>query len=77
MEYNVKIQLTDPDIEPVTIDGVHFILRGKLAWFYRLFRTMDCEEKAIRELWPYLMAEKQKAVSVAKQNTAQLVRANL
>ena len=71
MEYTVTFRKAEPDIMPIDFEGTHLILTGTLAWFYRLFLTMDCEEAAVRELWPFLMAEKNKAVSVRQnKNTA-------
>lgn len=69
-EYTVTFKQVQPDILPIDFEGVHLILTGPLAWFYGLFMSMKCEEAAVRELYPWLMEAKRKAVSVAKQNTA-------
>ena len=74
MEYTVTFRKADPDIVPIDFDGTHLILTGNLAWFYRLFQTMDCEEAAVRELRPWLLEAKRKAVSVRQQNTAQTLK---
>lgn len=57
MEYTVKYQHVEPPVQAVTFNGQRLILRGTLAWFFRLFKTMDCEDAAIMELYPWLMAE--------------------
>lgn len=72
MEYTVTFKQAEPEIMPIDFEGTHLILSGTLAWFYRLFLTADCEEAAVRELRPFLMAEKNKAVSVPQQNTASI-----
>ena len=64
----VEYRQSDPEIEPIDFDGYHFILTGPLAWFYRLFKSMDCEDAAVRELWPWLIAEKNKAIERANVN---------
>ena len=69
-DYTVTFHQVEPDIMPIDFDGAHLILTGPLAWFYRLFQSMDCEEAAVRELYPWLLEAKRKAVPVAKQNTA-------
>lgn len=61
-QYKVTFQHVEPDIEPVDFEGVHLILRGPLAWFWRLFKTMECEEAATRELWPWLVTEKKRTL---------------
>lgn len=71
-QYKVTFQHVEPDIEPVDFEGVHMILRGPLAWFYRLFKTMECEEAAVRELWPWLVTEKKRTL----ERQAQLVKKN-
>lgn len=73
MEMSVQWQKAEPDILPIDFQGTHLILTGTLAWFYRLFQTMNCEEAAVRELYPWLMEakrNKEKAVSAPQQNTA-------
>lgn len=68
--YKVTFRHVEPDIEPVDFEGVHMILRGPLAWFWKLFKTMECEEAATRELWPWLMAEKKRTL----EHQAQLAK---
>lgn len=70
MEYHVTFQQAEP--EPIWIDfeGAHIRLTGTLAFFYRLFREMECEEKAQTELYPWLMAaKKEKMARVAARTT--------
>ena len=55
-----EARFVDPEIEPVDVDGCHLILTGAKAWFFRLFRTMDCTEAAVRELYPYLLEDIQR-----------------
>lgn len=69
-EYKVEFRQVQPDILPIDFEGAHLILTGPLAWFYGLFMSMDCEEKARQELYPWLKEAKRKAVSVPQQNTA-------
>ena len=54
----VTFQYVEP--EPIWIDfeGERFPIKGSLAFFYRLFRVMRCEEEARRELFPWLMTAK-------------------
>ena len=59
-EFTVTFQHVEPDVLPIDFQGVHMLIEGPLAWFYRLFQSMDCEEKAVRELYPWLMAAKKK-----------------
>ena len=60
----------EPDIEPIDFEGAHIILTGALAWFYRLFRVMECEEAAQRELYPWLCEAKKKSGVITPENTA-------
>ena len=69
-EYTVTFKQAKPEILPIDFEGTHLILPYPLSWFYSLFMNMDCEERAVRELYPWLKEAKRKAVSVAKQNTA-------
>ena len=57
MELTVEYKHVEPPVQAVTVNGQRLILRGTLAWFFRLFKTMDCEEAAIRELYPWLAEE--------------------
>ena len=70
MEYHVTYQQAEP--EPIWIDfeGAHFCLTGTLAFFYRLFQTMDCEDKAQTELYPWLKAAKKKSGVHSPANAA-------
>lgn len=73
IEWKVEFHQAEPEIMPIDFQGVHLILTGPLAWFYRLFATMESKERAEKELYPWLVSAKlkyEKAVSVAKQNTA-------
>ena len=63
-------QQATPDIEPIDFEGVHLILEDNLAWFYRFFRTNDCEEAARRELYPWLKEAKRKSGVLTPENTA-------
>ena len=58
MELTATFQPVEPEPEYIDFDGVHFPIFGTLAFFYRLFRTMDCLEAAERELFPYLTSAK-------------------
>ena len=40
-EFTVTFQHVEPDILPIDFEGEHLLLRGPLAWFYRLFQSMD------------------------------------
>lgn len=54
-------QYVEPEIEAVDVDGCHLILTGAKAWFFHLFKSMKCEEAAIRELYPYLLDDIRRA----------------
>ena len=58
------MRVTYKQIEPepmwIDFEGAHIKLTGTLAFFYRMFRTMKCEETAQRELYPWRMAVKKK-----------------
>lgn len=69
-EYTVTFRQVQPDILPIDFEGAHLILTGSLAWFYGLFMSMDCEEKARKELYPWLMEAKRKAASAPQLNAA-------
>ncbi len=69
-EFHVEFRHVEPDIVPIDFEGVHFILQGPLAWFYKFIATNASEERAQNELWPLLIVERQKAVDAAKQFTA-------
>ncbi len=69
-EFTVTFQHVEPDILPIDFEGEHLLLRGPLAWFYKLFQSMDCEEKAVRELYPWLMEAKRNKVKAAAIPTA-------
>ena len=58
MEYTVKFNHVEPDIQTVDFQGKRLVLTGTLAWFFRLFKSMKCEEEAVRELYPWLMEER-------------------
>lgn len=70
MELTPEFRQVAPEIEPIDFEGVHLILEGPLAWFYRLFRTMDCEEAARRELYPWLKEAKKKSGISTPENAA-------
>ena len=70
MELTAEFRQTTPEIEPIDFEGTHIILTGSLAWFYRLFKTMDCEEAARRELYPWLMEAKRKSGITTPDNAA-------
>ena len=69
-ELTAEFVHVEPDIMPIDFEGVHMILEGNLAWFYRLFKTMDCEEAAQRELYPWLMEAKRKSGITTPDNAA-------
>ncbi len=75
MKMQAVYRHVEPDVEVVDIDGCHLILAGTKAFFFHLFKTMNCEEKAKQELYPYLLPEikkaKEKAAAAAKQTAAQ------
>ena len=71
MELTPEFHQVAPEIEPIDFEGVHLILEGPLAWFYRFFRLMDCEEAARRELYPWLMEAKRKSGITTPDNAAQ------
>ena len=76
MEYQVRFEQVEPDPIWMTIDGVHFPLRGPLAFFYRMFQVMDSEEAANRELHPWIMGTraewmKENALTAPQQISAQ------
>lgn len=71
MELTPVFNQVEPEIEPVDFEGTHLILEGALAWFYRLFRIMDCEEAAQRELYPWLKEAKRKSGITTPDNAAQ------
>ena len=68
--YTVKFQQVEPEPMWIDFDGAHFKITGPLAFFYRMFKTMECEDKAQQELYPWLMAVK-KAATAPQQITAQ------
>ena len=70
MELTAELHQVEPDIEPIDFEGTHLILRGPLAFFYRFFRLMGCEEEARRELYPWLVQAKKKSGVVRGGNTA-------
>ena len=70
MELTPEFRQVAPEIEPIDFEGVHLILEGSLAFFYRLFRTMDCEEAARRELYPWLCEAKRKSGITTPDNAA-------
>ena len=77
MEYHVTYQQAEPDPIWLDVEGVHFPIFGALAFFYHLFQTMECEEKAMKELYPWIMGaraewlRKRKAVTAPQHITAQ------
>ena len=75
MELTAEIREVENDIIiPIDFEGVHLILTGPLAWFYRLFQVMGAEEAARRELYPWLAAEKKKRADLIAVKSAQNVR---
>ena len=76
----VTYQQTEPEPIWMDLDGVHFPLTGALAFFYRWFQVMDCEEAANRELRPWIMGarsawmKKREAVTAPQQITAQSLK---
>ena len=58
MELTAELHQVEPDIEPIDFEGAHLILHGALAFFWRLFARMGCEEEARRELYPWLLQAK-------------------
>ena len=69
--YNVRYEHVEPEPLWIDFDGDHIRLTGTLAFFYRLFKTMDCEEKAQTELYPWLMAVKKNGV-IFPENAVQI-----
>ena len=75
MELTAEIREVENDIiVPIDFEGVHLILTGPIAWFYRLFQTINCEEAARRELYPWLMAEKKKRTDLTAMKPARIIR---
>ena len=72
----MTVQYNHVESEPIWIDfeGAHFPITGNLAFFYRLFKTMKCEEQARQELYPWLMAEKNKRTANTAMKTVRTIR---
>lgn len=80
MDFDVTYQEVEPDPIWMTIEGVYFPLTGPVAFFYRWFQTMDCEEAANRELRPWLMGarsawmKKTEAAASPQKTAAQIAQ---
>lgn len=70
MDFDVTYQEVEPDPIWMTIDGVFFPLTGALATFYRMFKVMDCEEAANRELRPWIMGARSAWMKKTEAETA-------
>lgn len=70
MEYHVTYQQAEPEPIWLDVDGVHFPIVGPVAFFYKLFRTMRCEEEANRELYPWIMQARREWIDKTKAETA-------
>jgi len=69
-EFHVEFRHVEPDIVPIDFEGVHLILTGIKAFFYKFLSYGYSEEYVQELLYPYLLDEKMKAADVAKQNAA-------
>lgn len=70
-EYNLIPNPVEPDIRPIDFQGVHMILDGTLAFLYSLFANFYSEERAQQELYPVLLAEKNRVVACWDQTAAE------
>lgn len=67
--YRVMYKQAEPEPMWIDFEGAHIKITGTLAFFYRMFKVMDCEDKAQRELYPWLMDVKKNGV-ISPENAA-------
>ena len=68
-EYTFIYNAVEPPIRPVDFEGVHMLLDGTLAFFYNMFANFYSEERAQQELYPFLLAEKNRTVASWRRTT--------
>ena len=74
MELTAELHQVEPESEVIDFEGSRLILSGALAFFYRLFRLMGCEEEAVRELYPWLIEAKKKNCITTPDNAVSTLK---